>query len=186
MVLDIGDLSFWVDTPEGTSDVAPGLGVDVDGAFNSNSVAIDVIAASQGQVFGVSQCVQFETTPDEFELGGWVLVAPQSGTDPTAAGTVKFFTGELCDEAQTGDEMETNRVVGDTGAFWTALMLQGSVPEDAASALVSFVTERVDDTAEYDAFFDDLFLGTQRVITDTVFTDGFETGDFSGWDSVTQ
>ncbi len=182
--LDIGDLSFWIDTPEGTSDVAPGFDVDIGNAFNSNSVAIDVISASLGLVFGVSQCVAFDSATGEFQLSGWVLMTPDSGTDPTALGTVKFFTGDLCDDAQTGDEQETNRIVGDTGAFWSALLLQGTAPVDAASALVSFVTERPDDTAVFEAFFDDLYFGTLRVTDPTVFRDGFESGDFTNWSAV--
>jgi hypothetical protein len=182
--LDPGDLSFWVDTPENTADVAPGLDVDVDGAFNSNSVAIDVMASSQGLFFGVSQCVTFDFPSGEFQLAGWVLMEPDTGTDPSALGTVKFFTGDLCDEALTGEEQETNRVVGDTGAFWTALLLAGTAPVDAASALVTFVTERQDEVSEYDAFFDDLYFGTPRVTDPTVFADGFESGDFTAWSGV--
>jgi hypothetical protein len=186
---DVGDLSFWIDTPEGTPDVAPGLGVDAGGAFSSNSAHIDVIPASEGMSFSVSQCVPYSLSSLSFELGGWVWMAPDDPAfAPTAVGTVKFYTGDECDVAGTGSEQVTNSVVGDTGDFWVELKMQGTAPEDAASALVTFVVNRnasppTPETLQ--AYFDDVYFGSPRVVVETLFSDGFESGDTSGWSAAT-
>ncbi len=183
---DVGDLSFWIDTPEGTPDVAPGLGVDAGGAFSSNSAHIDVIPASQGTTFSVSQCVPLTVSGFAFELAGWVWVAPDDPAfAPTATGTVKFYTGDECDVAETGSEQVTNTVVGDTDDFWLELKKYGSAPTDAASALVTFVVNRNATTPEtVQAYFDDVYFGSQRVIVEVLFADDFESGGLDAWSAV--
>jgi hypothetical protein len=147
---------------------------------------VNVIPASEGAVFGVSQCLEYDSISGEFEISGWVRMAfaGDPGIAPEALGTVRFFTGTGCDESTTGDETETNIVAGDTGGFWMALLANGTAPVDAASALISFVVERDDSPAgpdTFDANFDDLFFGAPRIIDPTIFDDGFESGDVSGW-----
>ncbi len=185
---DVGDLSFWVDTPEGTPDVAPGLDFDAGGAFSSNSAKIDVIPASDGTTFSVSQCVDLGLPTSDFELAGWVWMAPDDPAfAPTAVGTVKFFTGAECSVAPTGIELETNTVEGDSEGFWVSLAAYGTVPGDAASALVTFVVNRDDslpDPETVEAYFDDLYFGTRRVVPLGIFEDGFESGDTSAWTAV--
>ena len=181
---DFGDLSFWIDSPPSTPDVAPGPGEDAGGALTSGSTLVEIVGSSTGSVFGIEQCVPL--TPngtDEYELSGWVTTAltnsPTGG--PTARGGVQFFTGSECDSGPL-TSAQTSAVDGDTAGAWSLMLVQDIIPPaTAASALVSFVLDRsADATAEFESYLDDLYFGLERTVI-MIFQDGFESGNTSLW-----
>ena len=84
-----------------------------------------------------------------------------------------------CTGTEVG-ELATSVVLGDTGGIWAKISCANSNrPATAVSALVSFAGG-ADPGANFDAAFDSLFFGAIR---ETIFIDGFESGDTTAWDN---
>ncbi|RLE31184.1 MAG: hypothetical protein DRJ61_11670, partial [Acidobacteria bacterium] len=151
---------------------------DVDAAETSGSGLISGVT-DDTIIVGLSQCIDVSTMDVVLGLSGRVLLTNNSTPDPAAYGIVTYYDGAGCTGTEVG-ELATSVVLGDTGGIWAKISCANSNrPATAVSALVSFAGG-ADPGANFDAAFDSLFFGAIR---ETIFIDGFESGDTTAWDN---
>lgn len=153
-------------------------GDDADNALTSGSAKIAGVFGAD-IVVGLSQCIDVSSMDVVLGLGGRVLLADNSMSNPAAYGIVTFYDGADCMGSEVG-ELASPVVLGDTGGGWTDIPWANSNrPAGAVSALVSFAgTGGSDPGADFDAAFDGLIF---RDVPEALFLDGFESGDTSSW-----
>ena len=104
------------------------------------------------------------------DLDGWLLLEATSGP-ASVIRFCEFFAQPLCEGRALGWATDTSQE-GTTGV-WSFFASTFTTPEAATSARCGIGLA----DATYDALLDDLFLGPKE----SIFEDGFESGDASGW-----
>lgn len=171
--LDADLFSWTIEPPSADAQHRPD---DADGAFSSGSARF----AHDGgtELHGLWQCVDVAAgTPHV--LKGRARVTAPAPLALLVKGSVQFLSGAGCSGSEVGYG-ETNERVADTTGLWSGLASNPiPAPGGAVSALVLFSAEAVG--AGLVVEFDNLSFAPDTM---TIFTDGFESGDLSGWSSV--
>ncbi len=171
------DLGGWT-----TGDAPPAFfafdAADADGASSSGSALISGVSGADALV-GLSQCIDVSEKDEVLGLGAKVLLANHSIPDPAAWAVVTYYDAAGCTGTEVG-EMLTRSVAGDTaGAFVEIPWVGAKRPLTANSAKIWFVAGGGSDpSADFNAAFDSL---SYRALSEEIFSDGFESGDSSGW-----
>ncbi|MEZ5312236.1 MAG: beta-propeller fold lactonase family protein [Thermoanaerobaculia bacterium] len=169
-------ISGWIPTPA-TPGVVRFEPADADGWSISGSVIMELTGSNPA--YGVSRCV---TVDEDFDyvLGGRVRIGSASVTEPEAFAEAQYYASTNCTVTPLGTEQFGGTIAGDTAAAWLDLPEAVQVPPPGArSAFVSFVV-LPGTVGDFDATFDRLYF--QPTVEAVVFTDSFESGDFSQWD----
>ena len=164
-------LGDWVLVSTNPAEIVHGSD-DADGSADSGSAAVENLTASTD--FALGQCVAISATAD-YALGARVRMAT------AAAGvgvrlTCTFYDATDCAGTQVGGPSTSTTFLGDTAATWVDLdgLLIPPVGSDSALCSVDFVTVGGE---SFEAGVDRVRL----VIGDSIFSDGFESGNTSAW-----
>lgn len=170
------DLGFWTAVPA-TPGVVRHDALDADLAPTSGSMIAEFLSGSQ--FYAVSQCVS--VSPGiAYVVGGTARLDSGLGGAPSAYAQVRFYQSANCTVQPLGTELFSSQVIGDTGGGFEDFLSSSLVaPGAASSAYVSFVID-AGAAPDFDGYFDRVFFEAPAVI----FSTGFESGDFTGWDLV--
>ncbi len=138
----------------------------------SGGVEIDPHGGGEGKIYELSQCLDVdEGTP--FALSGETMIYGNA-LSPTLKAVARYFRNAGC-----VDLLETVEAViaqGSTGGTWIPRAFVSSrAPIDTLSVRVGFVVEG-GTTSDFRVTLDEVAF-----LVDTLFVDGFETGDTTGW-----
>ena len=127
--------------------------------------------------FSLGQCIPL--AGDQTCRVTWNLrldAAP--GVTLSATRVCEFFDAPACGGSSVGADATTS-VLGDSAFAWLPQELLATVPSASVSALCSFDL-RTDTGESFNAYLDDV----RNDCSDTLFTDGFESGDTSAWSTT--
>lgn len=145
---------------------------DVDASTISGSAQVMQLGSNTD--FGISQCVPISVgqSPEmtaKVRMSTINFVALSIGCE--------YFTGLVCGAPGTGigTSISTD-LISDSGGAWVPYLAAPAAPVGANSALCSY-SIATPSGQDFTAWLDDLFLDNGS----SIFIDGFESGDTSGW-----
>lgn len=146
---------------------------DRDGAATSGSG--EITGASSGSDFwSIGQCLPVQTsTPYRLVVSAEI---DSGAAEPSAHAAVEFFPYPECRGVPLAPAALTDGVFGDTAGIFVELATDPAPSAEASSARVSLLVS-TESSVGFEVRFDAVSLSTDTGI----FSDGFETGDLSGW-----
>ncbi|MEM9557575.1 MAG: 6-bladed beta-propeller [Acidobacteriota bacterium] len=165
------DLTGWELASADPSEIVHGDD-DVEAAEVSGSLRI-VNHSGPDATFTIEQCVEDVT---DLAVRGSLRIAPAPSGAPRLALAVESFISAGC-QGEPTHTVERPLRIGDTADLWAPFQAQVSIPLSAGgSQRIRFRLEARGEPT-LGAWLDGLFAAA----TEILFTDGFESGDTSGW-----
>jgi hypothetical protein len=167
-----GDLAGW--DPSSATEINHDPLMDPTAATSGSATFINLSGA--GANLSISQCLE-EPSLTGLVVGGRARVTSALAQDPLFAVVVEFYDEAGC-AGLVLDQVIPAGLAGDSAVTWRSFQGTAIVPDGAASLRVTFDFE-AGDALTFDAWLDEVYL------FETIFSDGFESGDTSRWSAST-
>ena len=183
-VLDFGVAGSYLANPNFDDDltqwtlsngsIAAFLADDADDAPTSGSLGMLITEQAER----ASQCVELPAFPTYAEIGlsARARITQRSATVVTAQSHLRFYDQPGCQGVELS-MVSSLENAGDTGGLWIDLDRRAALPASTLSVEVVFEAVPQDLAGDADVAFDRGAL----VALPPLFTDGFESGDLTGW-----